>query len=70
MEILRNENDSTFQDANSPRVALLVEYNGKLRYFGNDTDQGYLLRLAPASMRSSFNGNDAFPHIKNRANAG
>jgi len=68
LEILRNEKDLTFQDANSPRAALLVEYDGNLRYWGDDTDQSYLLRLAPASMRASFNGNDAFPHVENRAN--
>ncbi|MBU2637398.1 MAG: hypothetical protein KJ955_00305 [Nanoarchaeota archaeon] len=69
LEILRNEKSIAFRNANSPRAALLVEYDGELRYCGDSTDQAYLLRLSPSSVRASFNGNDAFPKIKNKPNA-
>ena len=70
LEILRNERSKTFDDADSPRAVLLIMYDGRLKYYGNNTDQGYLLRLSPASVRASFNGNNALPEVfENKHNA-
>jgi len=68
LEILRNEAAKTFTDGNSPRVALVLRYDGKVKYFGDGTEQAYLLRLSPSSIRASFDGNGSLPEVRSKSN--
>lgn len=67
LEMLRELNGKTFSEKNSPRAALMLKYDGGVRYWGDDTNQGYLLRLSPSSIRASFNDNESLPEIKNKS---
>ncbi|MDP2925523.1 MAG: hypothetical protein Q8N99_04070 [Nanoarchaeota archaeon] len=69
LEIQRKRKTRTFADANGVRVAGLVSYLTSKTYRNGETkkvEQGYLIRLAPSNIRSSFNSNPNFPHIEDR----
>jgi hypothetical protein len=69
LEIQRKRKTRTFTDGNGVRVVGLVSYLTPKTYRNGETknvEQGYLIRLAPSNIRSSFNSNPNFPHIVDR----
>jgi len=69
LELQREKKSITFLSGEGVRAAGLMVYKNEVEYgrcSEDRQDQTYLLRLAPSSVRSSFNHNPAFPKVKKR----
>ncbi|MFA6214204.1 MAG: hypothetical protein WC717_02910 [Candidatus Micrarchaeia archaeon] len=67
LETIRKEKTPSYSEGGIPRAAALITYADDTPYdYGKAHPQAYLMRLAPGSVRSSFNGNHDLPQVKDK----